>query len=143
MDLVWSNRLSVGNDMIDSEHKQLLRLVNDLDRYIRQKDPVPFVQALAALEHTTRMHFSHEERLAKSVQFPFDEHDLEHQYILNEFRTLNLKLAAAPGSWSESLVEHFYMFLCTWAIEHIVEDDMKMKPFIEVFPYDFRPDNLD
>ncbi|MGC2164689.1 MAG: hemerythrin domain-containing protein [Gallionella sp.] len=142
MDLVWSNRLSVGNDMIDSEHKQLLKLVNNLDKFIRQKDPALFIQALTALEDMSRLHFSHEESLAKSIRFPFREHYLEHKYVLDEFRAIKAEIAAYPGHWSESLVEHFYLFLCTWAIEHVVEDDMKMKPFLEAYPHDFVPDDL-
>lgn len=142
MDLVWSNRLSVGNDMIDSEHKQLLRLVNDLDKEIRHKNPALFIEALTALENVTRIHFSHEETIAKTIRFPFKEHYLEHKYVLDEFRAFKSELTASPGHWSESLVEHFYLFLCTWSIEHVVEDDMKMKPFLEAYPHDFVPEDL-
>ncbi len=142
MDLVWSNRLSVGNDMIDTEHKQLLKLVNDLDGHIRQKDHALFVQALTALEAMTRIHFSHEESLARSIRFPFKDHYLEHKYVLAEFRKIKTEMTSSPGHWSESLVEHFYLFLCTWAIEHVVEDDMKMKGSLGAYPHDFIPDDL-
>jgi hemerythrin len=142
MDLVWSNRLSVGNDMIDKEHKQLVQLVNALDYQIRQKDPALFLEALTTLEDVTRTHFNHEETLARSIRFPFKEHHLEHKYVLDEFHNFKTRLTEIQCHWSESMAEHFYLFLCTWAIEHIVEDDMKMKPFLEAFPYDFVPDDL-
>jgi hemerythrin len=142
MDLVWSNRLSVGNNMIDMEHKQLIGLVNALDAEIRKKEPEPFLEALRVLEDTARSHFSHEETLARLIRFPFREHHLEHKYILDEFHAIRSRMAEMPGHWSESMVEHFYLFLCTWAIEHIVEDDMKMKPFLEAYPYEFVPDDL-
>jgi hemerythrin len=51
-------------------------------------------------------------------------------------------LADSQGRWSESVAEHYYMFLSTWAIDHVIEDDMKMKPLLETYPYDFKPDNL-
>lgn len=143
MVLTWSKKMSVGNETIDSEHKKILDLVNEVDRVIRTKDSVLFSQALHLLEETTRSHFENEEKIAQAINFPFEDHNLEHQYILDEFQAIKALLAANQGRWSESIAEHYFMFLSTWAIDHIMEDDMKMKPSLETYPYDFKPDNLE
>lgn len=142
MELTWSKQMSVGNEIIDSEHKKILDLVNAVDRVIRTKDSALFSQALNLLEETTRSHFENEEKIAQAIHFPFDEHNLEHQYILGEFQVIKEKLAASQARWSESVAEHYYMFLSTWAIDHVMEDDMKMKPLLETYPYDFKPADL-
>jgi len=143
MELAWSKKMSIGNELIDTEHKKILDLVNDVESVIRAKDCELFMQALEMLEKSTRNHFEHEEKIAHAIGFPFEEHDMEHQYILGEFQALKDKLAENQGRWSESVAEHYYMFLSTWAIDHVMEDDMKMKPLLENYPYDFKPDNLD
>ena len=139
MELTWSKQMSVGNESIDSEHKNILDLVNEVDRVIRTKDSVLFSQALDLLEDATRIHFDNEEKIAQAIHFPFAEHNLEHRYILDEFQVIKTLLAASQGRWSESVAEHYFMFLSTWAIDHVIEDDMKMKPLLETYPYDFKP----
>jgi len=142
MDLTWSNRMSVGNETIDLEHKKILDLVVEIDRIIKTKDTVLYTHTLDLLEETTRKHFGNEEKIAQAIQFPFAEHVLEHRYILDEFVVIKNELADNRGVWSESVVEHYFEFLTTWAIDHIVEDDMKMKVLLETYPYDFKPDGL-
>jgi hemerythrin len=141
MALTWTKKMSVGNETIDSEHKKILDLVNEVDSVIKTKDCVVFTRALDMLEEAARRHFEHEEKIARGIGFPFEEHDLEHRYILGEFQALKDRLAENQGMWSESVAEHYYMFLSTWALDHVLEDDMKMKPLLEAYPYDFKPDD--
>ena len=139
MKLTWSRQLSVGNELLDSEHRKIFDLVNEVDSAIRAKDGMRFLEALGILEKTTRIHFGSEARIARALDYLFDQHHLEHQYILNEMRLINVELTDSQGRWSESAAEHFFQFLSTWAIDHIDEDDMKMKALLESVPYDFKP----
>lgn len=142
MELTWSKQMSVGNETIDSEHKVILDLVKNIDRVIREKDNELISLALKQLEDATRKHFEHEEKIAQAIHFPFEEHNLEHQYILGEFQIIKDELASSRDRWSESEAEHYLEFLTTWAIDHVIEDDMKMKLLLETYPYDFKPDGL-
>ncbi|HTN93717.1 MAG TPA: hemerythrin family protein [Gallionella sp.] len=142
MELTWSKQMSVGNQTIDSEHKRILDLVNQVDRVIGSKDIVLFARAFDLLEAAARAHFKNEEKIARAIDYPFEEHDLEHKYILDEFQAIKALLAAHPGGWSESVAEYYFEFRSTWAIDHVMEDDMKMKKYLETYPYDFKPDDL-
>jgi hemerythrin len=142
MKLTWSKQMSVGNKTLDSEHRKIFNLVNEVDRAIQTKDSVRFAEALVALEAATRKHFANEARLAQAIDYPFERHHLEHQYILKEMRLVKNELANFKGKWSESIAEHYFQFLSTWAVVHIDEDDMKMKTMLETFPYDLRPDAI-
>lgn len=142
MELTWSRKMSVGNEILDSEHKGIFHLVNEVDRAIRAKDSARFAETLKRLEGVTSKHFRSEARIAQALDYSFEQHHLEHQYILKEMRTVNEQLATHKGSWSESIAEHYFQFLSSWAIDHIDNDDMKMKALLVTFPYDFKPGDL-
>ena len=142
MKLTWSKQMSVGNKTLDSEHRKIFNLVNEVDRAIQTKDSVRFAEALVALEAATRKHFANEAKIALQINYPFDLHHIEHQYILKEMRLVKNELANFKGKWSESIAEHYFQFLSTWAVDHIDEDDMKMKVMLETFPYDLKPDAI-
>jgi hemerythrin len=142
VELKWSKQMSVGNETLDSEHKKILDLVNEVDRAISAKDNARFAETLTRLEHAAVMHFGNEARIAQAIDYRFDDHHLEHQYILKEMRLVEKELAAHHSKWSESIAEHYFQFLSTWAIDHIDQDDMKLKVLLETYPYNFKPDDL-
>jgi hemerythrin len=139
MSMAWSNNMSVGNESIDSEHKSLFNMLNEIDNTIRNKDSDTLLQALQVFAESTRKHFDNEENIARAINFPFEEHKKEHEYVLNEMQTIWDELASREGRWSESVIEHYYEFLTEWTVAHIREDDMKMKEALEACPYDFTP----
>jgi hemerythrin len=142
MELTWSKRLSVGNETLDSEHKTIIDLVRRVEHSIRAKDSARFAEALKRLEEATRKHFANEAKIAHAIEYPFSHHHQEHQYIVKEMMAIEKELAGYHGNWSESIAEHYFQFLSTWAIDLIDQDDMKMKAMLENYPYDFKPDGL-
>lgn len=139
MELAWTERLSVGNAMIDSEHKILLDMINGVEQAIRRRDSVALPQAFKRLGDCVRIHFANEEALAREIGFPFAHNKLEHQYVLKEFQQMKDELLARNGMWSESAAEHYSYFLSEWMVEHILKEDMLMKPLLQTHPYDFKP----
>lgn len=140
MELEWSERLSVGNAMIDSEHRDLLKIINDVERAIRAKDSVALLQAFNLLEDGVCTHFVNEEKIAQAVNFAFTQNKPEHQYVQKEFHHIRDELVDKNGVWSESAAAHYSYFLSEWMIEHILQEDMLMKPVLQTYPYDFKPD---
>lgn len=139
MNLTWTKQMSVGNESIDSQHKTLLNMVNGIERAIRDRDSAALSLAFKVFEDAVHIHFKNEERIAKAINYPFEEHMLEHQYVLNELQTMMDELVSSEGRWSESAVENYYGFLSEWTTAHIGEDDMRMKALLETYPYDFKP----
>lgn len=64
MELAWSEELSVGNAMIDSEHKDLIIIVNNVEHAIRARDSSALSRAFKLLEDHMRIHFTNEEKIA-------------------------------------------------------------------------------
>lgn len=139
MELTWTRQMSVGNQSIDTEHQTLLNMVNDIERAISKRDSAALAQAFKLFEEAVHNHFRNEASIAQAINYPFDEHTFEHQYVLNELQSMRVELISNEGKWSESAVEHYYGFLSQWTTEHIHEDDMKMKALLETYPYDFKP----
>jgi len=139
MQLVWTHLMSVGNKSIDTQHKNLLNMVNDIESAIKTRDAAALVNAFRLFEHAVHIHYIHEEKIARAINYPFEEHHLEHQYVLGELQTMKDELLSSEGRWSESAVEYYYEFLSEWTTMHIGEDDMRMKGILETYPYDFKP----
>lgn len=138
----WTKMMSVGNAFLDAEHKMLLGMIEDVEHAMRAQDTATFSSTLKTFEDAVRVHFRNEEIIAKTIGHPFDQHKQEHQYVLNELQQMEAELIDMHGRWSESASTHYFIFLSSWASEHIREDDMLMKLELQSHPYDFRPDDL-
>ena len=114
-------------------------MVNDVVRAIETRNSSGLTRAFERLEHWLCLHFASKERIAQTVNFDFSHHELAQQYMLNELRFLKDLLVAKNCLWFDSAVEHFKRFLENWMIDdHIVRLDMRMKPVLQTYPYDFK-----
>ena len=131
--------MSVGNKVIDNDHEKIIRLVNEVEHAIRSREADVLSGVFALLEEAIFAHFKNEARIAHAIDYPFEEHQLEHQYVLGELQTMKVDLVTLNGHWSESAAEFYYSFLSEWATAHIGVDDMRLKERLEAYPYDFMP----
>lgn len=136
----WTDDLSIGNASIDADHKKLIVMVNGLETMIKARDGFALPQALEQIEHYLNVHFINEEKIAQAVNFPFGKNKLEHRYVLKEFQHMKAELIAKNGIWSDGAAEHYSHFLSDWITDHVLKEDMLMKPVLQTYPYDFKPD---
>lgn len=140
MGLVWTKKLSVGNAVIDSEHRNLISMARDVRHEIHSGDSASRLQAVDMLGGWLRIHFANEEKIAQAIGFPFDRHRVRQQYLLKEFQRMRNELASRHGPWSDGAIKYFSRYLKNWVIDvHIVELDMRMKPALQAHDYDFLP----
>lgn len=137
---IWKDDLSVGNASIDADHKKLMVMVNGVEAMIRARDSFALSQALEQLEHHLYVHFVNEERIAQAINAPFGKNKLEHEHVLREFQHMKDELVAKDGIWSDGAAEHYAHFLSDWITDHVVSEDMLLKPILQTYPYDFKPD---
>jgi len=135
----WADGLSVGNAAIDTDHKRLIVMVNGVEAMIRARDSFALQQALDQLERHLSAHFTREEKIAQAVNFPFGKNKMEHEYMLKEFQHMKDELVAKEGIWSDGAAEHYSHFLSDWITDHVLNEDMLMKPVLQTYPYDFNP----
>ncbi len=136
----WTDDLSVGNASIDADHKKLIVMVNGVEAMIKARDGFALAQAFEQLEHYLCAHFVYEEKVAQAVNLPFGKNKMEHERMLKEFQHMKDELITRDGIWSDGAAEHYSHFLSDWIRDHVIDEDMLLKPVLQTYPYDFKPD---
>lgn len=124
----WSDRLSVGINTIDDQHKKLVSIINRLyDAMKSGKGSEILSDVLSELIEYTKYHFSTEETLMKDNAYPdYQSHKSSHSKFVEKVMDLELELKAGRIALS---VEVFH-FLKDWLVIHIQGEDKKYAPFL-------------
>ena len=126
----WSPEFSVGNQMLDAQHKKILTLCADIEKISRSKSG--YAEQLHGLLNEmavyARTHFKTEEALLEMYHYPDLELQREEhlQYLEDLGEILNESLEGSPEP------TRLLFFLQNWWIDHILYSDMQYKAFISV-----------
>lgn len=141
MGSAWKNQWSVGNAIIDSEHRNLLEMAYNIEAIIKKGDISAVLQELEQFEYWLCDHFENEEEIALAVNYDFFKNGLEHQSLLEEFHRMKDELMSYGNTLPDSAAKRYAHFLDEWLVVHILKEDMLMKPMLEAHAYDFMPDH--
>ena len=102
----FDESLVTGNEMIDTQHKELIDKINKLlDSCETSKEKVVAVKTLDYLADYTEFHFGEEEKLQESINYPaIAEHKKEHDKLRAVVKDLYNMLEEEEGP-SEAFVE--------------------------------------
>lgn len=119
--LDWSESLTLGFRIMDSDHKKLVEIVNKIHQLSAQ--PTTPAVALAGLDELinfTKTHFTHEETLMRKTAYPqFIPHKIEHDRLLSQIDDLRKRFEAGQVGLSQDTV----VYLRTWLCDHIIKVD--------------------
>ncbi len=103
MALVWREQMSVGNTLIDTEHRYLLDQINAVELALNSEDNHDIlVETLNHLVEYTQTHFNHEEQIQLKIKYPLHEnHKVKHKEIMTELYSIKQKLDKILGSDDE------------------------------------------
>lgn len=123
----WSDVLSVGIEEIDSQHKVLVGLVNEMHDAIHQRRGSDAVRGiLNRLADYTRIHFAVEESLMRILGYPeYDEHKVQHEELIGNMQELQHKVETGTTAIGFELMH----FLKIWLTKHIMESDQRYAEF--------------
>lgn len=140
MSLLWREQLSVGNDVIDSDHKYLIEIINRAEISLSSKNRHELLVALDDLGHYSRLHFDREEKIASAVGYTQVSHlSQSHKELLGHLDQIRGEIDAMGQDWSAEAVEHFTKFLRDWLINHVIKEDLLMKPTLQKHSPSFDP----
>ena len=125
----WSDKISVGIQEIDEQHKQLVELINRLyDAMTGGEDKVKATQEIMAeLMQYTVVHFAVEECLFRIFEYPdYEDHCTHHEELRNQVFEINLKVQ----SGEQLVTPELLFFLRKWITNHIMVEDKKYSPFL-------------
>lgn len=139
MCIKWSEQLSIGNAMIDSDHKNLIVVIKRVEDAIKAGDRVALSKSFELLDAYMRIHVQNEEKIAEAVNYPFAQDKLAQQQLMDELKYMINKLAAICDDWPDNILTMYSRYLAGWMTDHITKTNMQMKPALLAFPYDFIP----
>ena len=124
----WSEKLSVGINSIDTQHKQLVALINNLFEALSHgKGDQALAPILNELIVYTKTHFAYEERLFAQYAYPeAAQHKAEHDKLAA--RVVDIQKQMQEGKVGLSVGT--MTFLKEWLSNHIVGTDKKYSPFL-------------
>lgn len=134
----WKPEYSVGDQTLDDQHKELIRIMNDLYGLVNeperaeQDDQIEFI--FGNLAQYIMTHFSYEEQRMADAHYPDEKlaaHRAEHYELI---KTVRRYQANALENSREGLKELLPYLYGEWLIHHICEQDMEYRPFMEARP---------
>jgi hemerythrin-like metal-binding protein len=125
----WKDSYSVGIKTIDEEHKNLLRLINELQSATCYHTGEEFEhRALAELIDYTKFHFAREEELMKKFEFPgYEDHKRQHDEMAAKTQ---LMVARYEQDNELGVLNEISIFLRNWLTNHISSTDKKYSEFL-------------
>lgn len=132
MPIIWRNEMSVGNTELDNDHKYLISLINVIEAAVnsrfRDKVLLPHVSELFIY---TEEHFAREEKIQADIKYP-ETHKQKHRDLIKQLQAVRGTFEAhAKGEYYNTAVNELFDVLKAWLIDHILNEDMKMKPYFK------------
>jgi hemerythrin len=130
----WNEKLSVGINTIDSQHKELFKRINNLVLAIKQRRCKEEIDStLKFLDDYARVHFSEEEKHMLETHYPgYEGQRKEHKKYLAALADLKeqASLPRVQGS-SYDLSATTNQVVVDWIVDHILKTDMKFGEFLK------------
>ncbi len=122
--MYWDESLSVGCDLIDGQHKELINLVTELEESARSGlTNEQLARALKFIVNYTRHHFLAEEELMKSIGFNELPHHRElHNELVHKVTEILLQMKEGKDPEAPNLIQ----FFIEWVKKHVNEEDRKI-----------------
>lgn len=125
--ILWDDSLSVGIKKIDQQHQELVKIINSL---VENEDASghsePIAHVLDRMTKYAAYHFETEETLMLDYGYPEAE---SHRSIHTQFKMKTAKFCLDAVQGKETLPDDLLVYLRDWLAHHILQEDMKYKPF--------------
>lgn len=125
--IAWDDRFLTGNQMIDQQHRNLFRLVNQMESGIEEgRTTVHLREILRHLKNYTATHFSYEEMcMARSKCAAACRNKDAHEKLLRVIEEFESRIQD-EGS-SEELARRLTDTMSQWLVGHIGTVDIELR----------------
>jgi len=127
----WSEKYSVGNALLDSQHKNIIDLINRLfscPRSAGESGNSLCRELMTELNSYINEHLRDEEKYLKENAYPYlSEHQLLHENFTQRISELSMLADSLPEQFLSELGE----FLSHWWNQHILTEDRKYREYFE------------
>ncbi len=122
--MVWRDEFSVGNEKLDSQHRHLVELINEL------KGDTDLGIVLAGLRAYASEHFREEEAQMEAAGYP----ELErHRYYHRAFQGWLDDVTATyrAGGDAAAMRQDLHSYLNVWLANHMLVYDKAFEPWLK------------
>ena len=120
----WTENLATGIRLIDEDHKEIIRRMDDCVEASKTGDSEISVRALKMLADFCATHFSNEENLQLRGRCPnYKNHHVFHRLFLKE--VAGFIEEAGKNGVSEKLANRIHDLVEDWLVAHIKAVDKK------------------
>ena len=119
----WSEALSVGNFEVDEQHKELIKIINEVGMVIRQKQYTfsNLLSVVYKLDNYIKEHFQYEEMfMEKYLIEGREKHIKEHDSARQKMEEINV---IEQENYEEKFFCDTLGWLSNWLINHIMSTD--------------------
>ncbi len=121
----WDDeRYSIGNRLIDHQHRQLMGMVNEMIDLAAEAEPDEghYLQLLIRLNEYVQTHFQVEESLMRQAEYAeLEAHINSHEQLSSQASRLILNPNVGQ-------VQEAAALLRSWLENHVLYEDMLLKP---------------
>ncbi len=131
MSIQWSSGLSVGHDLIDEQHQELIRQINLLlDACNQGKGAQTVSQIVAFLEDYVVNHFGMEEEQMRIHNYPgYEKHKQQHTQFVESFLELKAQMER-EGTGPHTAIQ-INQIIVDWLIQHITKVDKALGKYLQ------------
>jgi hemerythrin len=121
--VVWDEKYATGIQLIDSQHKELFSLTNELFRACTGKDEElkdVFKETIGRMVEYVRSHFGAEQELLQRIEYPdYQEHKKQHDMLIHDI----LEAVNAYSKGEKFVPNQFVRTMRDWILSHIAFTD--------------------
>lgn len=127
--IAWREEMSIGVKAIDDDHRYLISIINEFDACQNRQNAEKTCKRLFTYAQT---HFQREEALQDEFDYPHaSAHKQAHAGIVERLRgIIRSSFISGDGTVSdEALIADLSALLRDWVVDHVMRDDLDMRPF--------------
>jgi len=126
--ITWSDEYSVNIKEIDKQHRQLVEIINQLHRAMRDGSSRQIMKdTLTRLIDYTDSHFTTEEDLMSAYNYPgYVAHKAEHTQLKKRVLDYQRQFDQNPLGMGVQTME----FLKSWLMDHVIGMDKKYTRYL-------------
>lgn len=131
--MFWKDKYELGVELIDDQHKELFRRVEEFTKTIRSntlgENKVQKVnETLEFMKSYVVEHFRDEEEYQKEIGYPdYEKHKQVHDNMVNF--VLEVLEEYEKSGYNEVLIQKFAGRLLAWLINHVASEDQKIADY--------------
>ena len=128
--IIWRKDLATGLALIDKQHRQFFKLVNNLlDSSAKGNDSKIIIDSFVFLKYYILEHFGVEESAMVEYKYPyFPQHKHRHLYFRNEIDRLELSLKSNIPP--HEVATKLNYLVVNWFTNHIKVEDKRLSRYL-------------